>query len=50
MIVLHINGFSGTDETEFEVLLTPEMLSAEFPQIEQMLTEEGKVKSAKKER
>ncbi|XP_040531621.1 cilia- and flagella-associated protein 221 isoform X1 [Gallus gallus] len=40
----------GTDETEFEVLLTPEMLSAEFPQIEQMLTEEGKVKSAKKER
>ncbi|POI35989.1 hypothetical protein CIB84_000262 [Bambusicola thoracicus] len=40
----------GTDETEFEVLLTPEMLSAEFPQIEQMLSEDGKVKSAQKER
>uniref|UniRef100_A0A8C9F8C3 Primary ciliary dyskinesia protein 1 n=1 Tax=Pavo cristatus TaxID=9049 RepID=A0A8C9F8C3_PAVCR len=40
----------GTDETEFEVLLTPEMLSAEFPQIEQMLSEEGNVKSAKEER
>ncbi|XP_072198159.1 cilia- and flagella-associated protein 221 [Excalfactoria chinensis] len=40
----------GMDETEFEVLLTPEMLSAEFPQIEQMLSEEGKIKSAKEER
>ncbi|OXB58398.1 hypothetical protein ASZ78_012426 [Callipepla squamata] len=40
----------GTDETEFEVLLTPEMLRAEFPQIEQMLSEDGKVKSAKEER
>ncbi|XP_042683221.1 cilia- and flagella-associated protein 221 [Centrocercus urophasianus] len=40
----------GTDENEFEVLLTPEMLSAEFPQIEQMISEEGKIKSAKEER
>ncbi|XP_065606576.1 cilia- and flagella-associated protein 221 [Cyrtonyx montezumae] len=40
----------GTDETEFEVLLTPEMLRAEFPQIEQMLSEDAKVKSAKEER
>ncbi|OXB73167.1 UNVERIFIED_CONTAM: hypothetical protein H355_007427 [Colinus virginianus] len=40
----------GTDETEFEVLLTPEMLRAEFPQIEQMLSEDGEVKSAKEER
>ncbi|NXJ10006.1 PCDP1 protein, partial [Odontophorus gujanensis] len=40
----------GTDETEFEVLLTPEMLRAEFPQIEQMLSEDGKVKSAKEGR
>ncbi|XP_021256534.1 cilia- and flagella-associated protein 221 isoform X2 [Numida meleagris] len=40
----------GTDEAEFEVLLTPEMLRAEFPQIEQLLLEEGNVKSAKEDR
>ncbi|NXC45753.1 PCDP1 protein, partial [Penelope pileata] len=40
----------GTDENKFEVLLTPEMLRAEFPQIEQVLSEEGKVKTAKEER
>ncbi|XP_015724287.1 cilia- and flagella-associated protein 221 isoform X2 [Coturnix japonica] len=40
----------GMDETEFEVHLTPEMLSAEFPQIEQMPSEEGKIKSAEEER
>ncbi|NXL85339.1 PCDP1 protein, partial [Alectura lathami] len=40
----------GTDETEFKVILTPEMLRAEFPQIGQALSEEGKVKPAKEER
>ncbi|NXI65516.1 PCDP1 protein, partial [Anseranas semipalmata] len=39
-----------TDETEFKVILTPEMLRAEFPQIGQAFSEEGKMKSAKEER
>uniref|UniRef100_A0A8B9B940 Cilia and flagella associated protein 221 n=1 Tax=Anser brachyrhynchus TaxID=132585 RepID=A0A8B9B940_9AVES len=40
----------GTDEMEFKVILTPEMLRAEFPQIGQAFPEEGKMKSAKEER
>ncbi|NXK44051.1 PCDP1 protein, partial [Chauna torquata] len=40
----------GTEETEFKAVLTPEMLRAEFPQIGQAFSEEGKVKSAKEER
>ncbi|KFV02406.1 Primary ciliary dyskinesia protein 1, partial [Pterocles gutturalis] len=39
-----------TDETEFKMVLTPEMVRAEFPQIGQALSEEGKEKSAKEER
>ncbi|XP_075286472.1 cilia- and flagella-associated protein 221 isoform X1 [Opisthocomus hoazin] len=39
-----------TDETEFKVTLTPEMVRAEFPQIGQALSEEGKEKLAKEER
>ncbi|NWJ02546.1 PCDP1 protein, partial [Crypturellus undulatus] len=39
-----------TDETDFEVILTPDMIRAEFPQIGQVLSEEGKEKSAKEER
>ncbi|XP_053926680.1 cilia- and flagella-associated protein 221 isoform X2 [Cuculus canorus] len=39
-----------TDETEFEMLLTPEMVRAEFPQIGEALSEEGKEKPAKEER
>ncbi|KQK83015.1 primary ciliary dyskinesia protein 1-like protein [Amazona aestiva] len=39
-----------TDETEFKMALTPEMVKAEFPQIEQTLSEESKEKSAKEER
>ncbi|XP_065494145.1 cilia- and flagella-associated protein 221 [Caloenas nicobarica] len=39
-----------TDETEFKMILTPEMVRAEFPQIGQALSEEGKEKSAKEER
>lgn len=35
---------------EFKVILTPEMLRAEFPQIGQAFPEEGKMKSAKEER
>uniref|UniRef100_A0A8B9QPC0 Primary ciliary dyskinesia protein 1 n=1 Tax=Anas platyrhynchos TaxID=8839 RepID=A0A8B9QPC0_ANAPL len=38
-----------TAETEFKVILTPEMLRAEFPQIGQAFTE-GKMKSLKEER
>ncbi|KAM6332542.1 cilia- and flagella-associated protein 221 [Podargus strigoides] len=38
-----------TDETEFKMVLTPEMVRAEFPQIEEALSEEGKEKSEKKE-
>ncbi|KAM6129380.1 LOW QUALITY PROTEIN: cilia- and flagella-associated protein 221 [Pterocles gutturalis] len=38
-----------TDETEFKMVLTPEMVRAEFPQIGQALSEEGKEKSAKEE-
>ncbi|XP_068263313.1 cilia- and flagella-associated protein 221 [Nyctibius grandis] len=36
-----------TDETEFKMILTPEMVRAEFPQIEQALSEGSKEKSAK---
>ncbi|XP_026708582.1 cilia- and flagella-associated protein 221 [Athene cunicularia] len=36
-----------TDESEFKMILTPEMVRAEFPQIGQSLSEEGKEKSAK---
>nr|XP_010309307.1 PREDICTED: cilia- and flagella-associated protein 221 [Balearica regulorum gibbericeps] len=39
-----------TDETEFKMILTPEMVRAEFPQIGQALSEEGKEKSAKDDR
>ncbi|NXT74120.1 PCDP1 protein, partial [Zapornia atra] len=35
-----------TDETEFKMILTPEMVRAEFPQIAEALSEEGKEKSA----
>ncbi|XP_025964845.2 cilia- and flagella-associated protein 221 [Dromaius novaehollandiae] len=38
-----------TDETEFKVILTPDMVRAEFPQIEQLPSEEGKEKSTKEE-
>ncbi|NXL37097.1 PCDP1 protein, partial [Glaucidium brasilianum] len=38
-----------TDEAEFKMILTPEMVRAEFPQIGQSLSE-GKEKSAKEER
>ncbi|XP_050756186.1 cilia- and flagella-associated protein 221 [Gymnogyps californianus] len=37
------------DETEFKMILTPEIVRAEFPQIGQALLEEGKEKSAKEE-
>ncbi|KFP28655.1 Primary ciliary dyskinesia protein 1, partial [Colius striatus] len=39
-----------TDETEFRMILTPEMVRDEFPQIGQALSEEDKEKSARKER
>ncbi|GAB0191368.1 cilia- and flagella-associated protein 221 [Grus japonensis] len=39
-----------TDETEFKMILTPEMVRAEFPQIGQALSEEGKEKSSKDDR
>ncbi|XP_061225965.1 cilia- and flagella-associated protein 221 [Neopsephotus bourkii] len=39
-----------TDETEFKITLTPEMVKAEFPQIGQTFLEESKEKSAKEER
>lgn len=39
--------FSETDETEFKMILTPEMVRTEFPQIGQALSEEGKEKSVK---
>ncbi|XP_010573518.1 PREDICTED: cilia- and flagella-associated protein 221 [Haliaeetus leucocephalus] len=39
-----------TDETEFKMILTPEMVRAEFPQIGQALSEESKEKPAKEER
>ncbi|NXA42762.1 PCDP1 protein, partial [Eudromia elegans] len=39
-----------TDESEFEMILTPDMVRAEFPQIGQVLSEEGKEKSAKEGR
>ncbi|KFP73430.1 Primary ciliary dyskinesia protein 1, partial [Acanthisitta chloris] len=39
-----------TDEAEFTMIPTPEMIRAEFPQIEQALSEEGKEKSAVKGR
>ncbi|XP_035752216.1 cilia- and flagella-associated protein 221 [Egretta garzetta] len=37
------------DETEFKMILTPEMVRAEFPQIGQALSEDGKDKSAKEQ-
>ncbi|KFW80224.1 Primary ciliary dyskinesia protein 1, partial [Manacus vitellinus] len=39
-----------TDEAEFEMILTPEMVRAEFPQIGHALTEEDEEESAKEER
>nr|XP_021146856.1 cilia- and flagella-associated protein 221 isoform X1 [Columba livia]XP_021146857.1 cilia- and flagella-associated protein 221 isoform X1 [Columba livia]XP_021146858.1 cilia- and flagella-associated protein 221 isoform X1 [Columba livia] len=36
-----------TDETELKMILTPEMVRAEFPQIGQALSEEGKEESVK---
>ncbi|KAJ7407742.1 cilia- and flagella-associated protein 221 [Willisornis vidua] len=42
-------GDHDTDEAEFEMILTPEMVRAEFPQIGQALTEKDKEKSAKEE-
>ncbi|NWX20590.1 PCDP1 protein, partial [Aegotheles bennettii] len=39
-----------TDETEFKMILTPEMVRAEFPQIGQAVSEEDKEKSTKEER
>ncbi|XP_064926501.1 cilia- and flagella-associated protein 221 isoform X13 [Columba livia] len=36
-----------TDETELKMILTPEMVRAEFPQIGQSLSEEGKEESVK---
>ncbi|KFO94457.1 Primary ciliary dyskinesia protein 1, partial [Buceros rhinoceros silvestris] len=39
-----------TDETEFNMMLTPEMVRAQFPQIGEALSEESKEKSAKEER
>ncbi|XP_074949044.1 cilia- and flagella-associated protein 221 [Phalacrocorax aristotelis] len=39
-----------TDETEFKMILTPEMVRAEFPQIGQAVVEEVKEKSAKEKR
>ncbi|XP_074001729.1 cilia- and flagella-associated protein 221 [Numenius arquata] len=38
-----------TDETEYKMILTPEMVKAEFPQIGQALSEEDKEKPAKEE-
>ncbi|XP_010295683.1 PREDICTED: cilia- and flagella-associated protein 221, partial [Phaethon lepturus] len=38
-----------TDETEFKMILTPEMVRAEFPQIGQPLSEGGKEKTATEE-
>lgn len=39
-IVHHLIHFSETDEAEFNMILTPEMVKAEFPQIEGALSED----------
>ncbi|XP_071602656.1 cilia- and flagella-associated protein 221 [Heliangelus exortis] len=39
-----------TGETEFKITLTPEMVKAEFPQVGQAFSEEGKEQSEKEER
>ncbi|KAM9380261.1 cilia- and flagella-associated protein 221 [Phaethornis superciliosus] len=38
-----------TDETEFKMILTPAMVKAEFPQVGQAFSEEGKEQSEKEE-
>lgn len=42
--------FSETDEAEFNMILTPEMVKAEFPQIEGELSGKDEEEPAKKER
>ncbi|XP_009675502.2 cilia- and flagella-associated protein 221 isoform X2 [Struthio camelus] len=44
----NINDYE-IDETEFKVMLTPDMIRAEFPQVGQVLSEEGQEKSVKEE-